>query len=140
MVYQLETAMGAAISVFDNATAIRVPRDRFAPVKKCQDLLALWSDAYVLTEEYQVVRNPKQSLGPPLLQLDSKYYKRIDQLKARFPHGAPSLLACRSLKVQGDVVFGKHIVIKGESAIANDSDRQVTIPDGSVIDTDMVFE
>jgi UTP--glucose-1-phosphate uridylyltransferase len=140
MVYQLETAMGAAISVFDNATAIRVPRDRFAPVKKCQDLLALWSDAYVLTEEYQVVRNPKQRLGPPLLQLDSKYYKRIDQLKARFPHGAPSLLACRSLKVQGDVVFGKHIVIKGESAIANDSDRQVTIPDGSVIDTDMVFE
>jgi UTP--glucose-1-phosphate uridylyltransferase len=33
-VYQLETAMGSAISVFEKATAIRVPITRFAPVKK----------------------------------------------------------------------------------------------------------
>jgi UTP--glucose-1-phosphate uridylyltransferase len=34
-VYQIETAMGSAISVFKKATAIRVPRARFSPVKKC---------------------------------------------------------------------------------------------------------
>ena len=33
------------------AQAIRIPRSRFAPVKKCDDLLALRSDAYKLTEE-----------------------------------------------------------------------------------------
>lgn len=33
-VVQLETAMGAAIECFDGATAITVPRTRFAPVKK----------------------------------------------------------------------------------------------------------
>ena len=139
-VYQLETAMGSAISLFDNATAIRVSRDRFAPVKKCQDLLALWSDAYVLTEDYHVIQNPKRGLGPPFVQLDNTYYKRIDQLKARFPHGAPSLLACQSLKVQGDIVFGRQIVITGERVIVNTSGKQVTLPHESVIDKDMVFE
>ena len=33
------------------AQAIQIPRSRFAPVKKCDDLLALRSDAYKLTEE-----------------------------------------------------------------------------------------
>merc|ERR1719265_2892657 len=51
-VIQLETAMGAAISCFEGATAILIPRSRFAPVKKCDDLIALRSDAYVLTEDF----------------------------------------------------------------------------------------
>ncbi len=139
-VYQLETAMGSAISIFDEATAIRVPRRRFAPVKKCQDLLALWSDAYVLTDDYQVVQNPKRRLGPLLLQLDNKYYKKIDQIKARFPHGAPSLLQCVSLNVQGDVVFGRGVEIKGNVVIANNTARQATIADGIVIEQDLVFD
>ena len=37
-VYQLETAMGSALAVFKGAEAIRVPRARFAPVKKTDDL------------------------------------------------------------------------------------------------------
>ena len=47
-VIQLETAMGAAIGVFDGAVALRVPRHRFLPVKTTNDLLVLRSDAYVL--------------------------------------------------------------------------------------------
>merc|ERR1719453_240671 len=34
-VWQLETAMGAAIECFQGAKAVEVPRTRFAPVKKC---------------------------------------------------------------------------------------------------------
>lgn len=37
-VIQLETAMGAAIECFAGATAIVVPRTRFAPVKKVREL------------------------------------------------------------------------------------------------------
>merc|ERR1719355_108541 len=37
-VLQLETAMGAAIECFDGASAIAVPRTRFAPVKTTNDL------------------------------------------------------------------------------------------------------
>ena len=49
-VYQIETAMGAAISMFQGSTAVRVSEDRFLPVKKCQDLLAIRSDCYLLTQ------------------------------------------------------------------------------------------
>ena len=45
-VFQLETAMGSAIECFDDAGAVVVPRDRFAPVKTTNDLFALRSDAY----------------------------------------------------------------------------------------------
>jgi len=138
-VYQLETAMGSAISIFDGATAIRVPRTRFAPVKKCQDLLALWSDCYVLTEDYYVIQNHRRRPDPLVIRLDSKYYKKIDQLKARFPHGAPSLLDCASFEVEGDVVFGKGVVLRGKVVIANRSDSQVAIADGNVIEKDLAF-
>ena len=46
---QLETAMGAAIECFAGAGAVSVPRSRFAPVKKCSDLLLLRSDAYLVS-------------------------------------------------------------------------------------------
>ena len=61
-VYQLESAMGTAISVFDKASAIRVPRSRFVPVKNCEELLLLWSDYYTLTDDYKIVCNPDGKL------------------------------------------------------------------------------
>jgi UTP--glucose-1-phosphate uridylyltransferase len=51
----LETAMGSAISLFNNSKALVVSRERFVPVKKTTDLLALWSDVYELNEQYQIV-------------------------------------------------------------------------------------
>merc|ERR1719159_1924786 len=53
-VLQLETAMGAAISCFEGATAIVIPRSRFAPVKTTNDLLALRSDAYTVTPDSRI--------------------------------------------------------------------------------------
>merc|ERR1719331_1488852 len=64
-VIQLETAMGAAISCFEGATAIQIPRTRFAPVKKCDDLLTLRSDAYVLTPDFRIELAPERK-GVPL--------------------------------------------------------------------------
>lgn len=139
-VYQLETALGSAISIFEGATAIRVPRARFVPVKKCQDLLALRSDCYVLTEDYHVIQNPNRRLATLEVRLDGRYYKKIDQLKTRFPHGVPSLLDCVSLEVCGDVVFGKGVAVRDKVVIANRTDSQVTIRDGSVIEKNLVFE
>lgn len=138
-VYQLETAIGSAISLFDNAMAVRVPRARFAPVKKCEDLLALWSDAYVLTDDYRVILNPRRKLPPPFVHLDSRFYKKIGQLKARFPQGPPSLLACGSLRVRGDVVFGRGTEIKGDVVIENHSKKQASIADGTIVDKNIIF-
>merc|ERR1712118_229031 len=72
-VIQLETAMGAAISCFEGATAILIPLTRFAPVKKCDDLLALRSDAYVLTEDSRIELAPARNGVPPTIKLDDAY-------------------------------------------------------------------
>ena len=133
-VFQLETAMGSAISVFPGAQALRVPRIRFAPVKACVDLLGLWSDAYVLTEDSHVIQNPGRKLGQIVIELDPRYYKLFDEMKARFPHGVPSLIDCEKLVVEGDVLFGQHVVIKGNAHITNKGKRQIVIPDGAIIE------
>jgi UTP--glucose-1-phosphate uridylyltransferase len=138
-VYQLETAMGAAISVFDGAEAIRVPRTRFAPIKTTEDLLALRSDVFVLTHDFRVIRNPGRKLGTILVSLDPRYYRRIDDMEARFPYGAPSLIACEQLSVMGDIKFGRNIVVKGIAQIANALDRQVEIAHGTVIEGKQEF-
>ncbi len=138
-VYQIETAMGSAISIFQNAAAIRVPRTRFSPVKKSQDLLALWSDCYVMTTESRIIQNPARRFGPLLIDLDEGYYKRIDQLRERFIHGAPSLIDCESLSIKGNVYFGKGIVVKGNVDIVNQSTHKVYIPDGTIITGDLFY-
>ncbi|MGE5601591.1 MAG: UTP--glucose-1-phosphate uridylyltransferase [Nitrososphaerales archaeon] len=126
-VYQLETAMGAAISSFEDAAALRVPRTRFAPVKTCDDLLGVRSDAYVLTGDWRVVLNPERRYGVPVISLDSKYYKLIDQMEVRFPYGPPSLIECESLTVKGDVRFGRGVVCRGEVEVVNEGPGQKTV-------------
>jgi UTP--glucose-1-phosphate uridylyltransferase len=132
-VVQLETAMGAAIDVFDGARALRVPRRRFAPVKTTSDLLALRSDAYALTGDATV--EPAQGRdGPPVIDLDEDHYKLLADFEARFPAGPPSLVACERLSVDGDVVFGANVVVRGAVSIEHSGDGQLRIEDGTVLE------
>ncbi|MCL2219164.1 MAG: UTP--glucose-1-phosphate uridylyltransferase [Chitinispirillia bacterium] len=130
-VIQLESAMGSAISVFENAGALRVPRTRFAPVKNCEELLLLWSDYYVLTADYRIVMSPRHKSIQMNVNLDPKYYGILDNLKERFPSGAPSLAGCESLSITGDVKFGKGVIITGKTSIINTSGTQALIHDGA---------
>lgn len=128
-VYQLETAMGAAISIFDGAGAIRVSRARFIPVKNTNDLMAVRSDRYILNDKYEFVPNPDQAARPILIDLDPAYYKFIDDFEIRFPLGMPSLAACESLTVRGDFRFGRDVVLEGPVALLNDNQRPFRIED-----------
>lgn len=120
-VVQLETAMGSAVSSFRNAAALRVPRTRFAPVKTTDDLLGLWSDAYELTPEMHIrLAAAREKLGPPVIKLDPAYYRKIDDFTARFPDGAPSLLHCRSLMVEGDHIFHGPFKVDGDAVFRNE--------------------
>ena len=105
---QIETAMGAAIGVFEGAGAIEVDRSRFLPVKATSDLLVLRSDAYELADGAQVRLVPSRSAAP-LVDLD-KPYKLVNDFDARFPEGAPSLIDARAAHRQGglDVRQGCH--------------------------------
>ena len=113
-VIQIESAMGAAIECFTKANAVLVPRSRFAPVKTTSDLLALRSDAYRITEDYLLVLDESRHGQPPVIDLDSKYYKLLADFEAAFPHGAPSLVKCDSLKVVGKKIFPANLVLQGK--------------------------
>jgi UTP--glucose-1-phosphate uridylyltransferase len=126
-VLQLETAMGAAIGIFEGAGAIRVPRTRFAPVKTTNQLLVVRSDAYELADDWTV----RAAADPiPVVELDSAYYKLLAGFEERFPGGAPSLRFCRRLEVDGDVSFGRDIAIKGSVRL----EGPLAVPDGSVLE------
>jgi UTP--glucose-1-phosphate uridylyltransferase len=116
-VVQLETAMGAAISCFAGAQAIEVPSQRFAPVKSTGDLLAIRSDAYVLSPDYRILPAAGGPGDQLVVDLDPAFFKRVDQLDARTPHGAPSLIRARRLTVRGDVTFAKGAVFEGDAKV-----------------------
>jgi UTP--glucose-1-phosphate uridylyltransferase len=125
-VVQLETAMGAAIGVFDGAAALRVPRSRFTPVKTTNDLLVVRSDAYRLADDWTVSTARSR---PPLVSLDPDYFKLMGDFEPRFPGGPPSLVDCDRLEVDGDVTFGRDVVVRGSVKVVGPR----KISDGEVL-------
>ncbi|HEV7732736.1 MAG TPA: UTP--glucose-1-phosphate uridylyltransferase [Candidatus Binatia bacterium] len=128
-VIQLETAMGAAIGVFPGARAVRVPRARLVPVKTTSDLLSLWSDVHDLTDDFRVVVSPRRTLPPIFVDLDQKFFRRVPDVEARFPAGAPSLVDAARFVVEGDVRFAGTATVRGDVRVTGPT----TVPDGAVL-------
>lgn len=128
-VFQIETAMGAAIEVFDGAQAIVVDRDRFLPVKTTNDLLLLRSDAYERSPDGGLRLLPESA---PLIDLDQRFYRTIAQFDARFPVGPPSLREAVSLTVHGDWTFGSDVTAGG-TVVLEDPGTPQQIPDGTAL-------
>merc|ERR1712125_222538 len=137
-VIQLETAMGAAISCFAGAQAILIPRTRFAPVKKCDDLISLRSDAYVLTEDFRIELAPERKGVPTLVKLDDRY-KFVDAMDTIIPNGVPSLKFCDKLVIKGPVEFAAGVVCKGEVTFENASEDKKTVAAGTYDNTTVKF-
>merc|ERR1711920_530072 len=133
-VIQLETAMGAGISCFEGATALLIPRTRFAPVKKCDDLISLRSDAYVLTEDFRIELAPERKGEPPIVKLDDRY-KFVDSMDTIIPNGVPSLKDCTKLTIEGEVEFSAGVILKGSVTIKNTSDGKKVVEAGTYEDT-----
>ena len=134
-VVQLETAMGAAIECFQGASAIVVPRSRFAPVKKCNDLMLLRSDAYLVDDNFITVLNPKCGGQAPIINLDSKKYKFVGALEEATAGGIPSLVNCKRLTIKGLVSMSEATTFAGDVTIINDGDEMKNIPEGDIADT-----
>lgn len=131
-VVQLETAMGAAIECFSGASAIVVPRTRFVPVKKCNDLMLLRSDAYIIDSSFIPMLNPECGGKAPVISLDSKKYKMVEKLEAATKGGIPSLVKCDRLTIKGLVTMSKETSFVGDVSIENKSDTAKAIPVGEV--------
>jgi UTP--glucose-1-phosphate uridylyltransferase len=132
-VIQLESAMGAAIESFPGASLLLVPRTRFVPVKSTDDLLVLRSDVYALGPDLDVEPAAGPDARLPLVELDKRFYRLIDDFEVRFPDGPPSLREAERLVVRGDVTFGRGVVVRG--VVELDEDLPTRIEPGSVLES-----
>ena len=128
-VVQIECAMGAAVEVFEGATAIGVGRERFLPVKTTNDLLLLRSDVYEDDDAGHLVRVADPA---PLVDLDGAHYKTITAFDARFPAGAPSLRRASGLNVEGDWTFEADVTVVGAGRLPDEGEPR-TVAAGTVL-------
>ena len=124
-VVQIETAMGAAIEIFDGAQTIEVGRDRFVPVKTTNDLLVLRSDVYALGSDFVL---DQRAAEVPFVDLDEEHYKLVGEFDKRFPAGVPSLVEAEALRVAGDWTFGEQVTVKGEVSLPKEGSAQRVAP------------
>ena len=127
--------MGAAIECFTGSSAVVVPRTRFVPVKKCNDLLLLRSDTYVLTPDGTPALAPTRGGVAPVLNLDDKAYKLVQQLEAATQGGVPSIVQADRVTIKGDVWLNSGVVFQGTVSVTNSSSEPKVLPKGVYKDT-----
>lgn len=128
-VVQLETAMGAAIGLFDHSACLKVDRPRFLPVKTTNDLFIMRSDRFHMTDNYEMEDG---NYIFPNIDLDKRYYKNIDDFNERFPYSVPSIAAANSVTVKGDWTFGRGVSFFGD-ALLSDEGCPSYVPNGEFV-------
>lgn len=130
-VIQIETAMGAAIEVFDDSAVLEVGRDRFVPVKKTNELLLLRSDCYAIEPASSLLSARCDPM--PIIDLDPEHYAMIADFDRRIPHPL-GLLDATSFTVNGDVTFGDRVTVHGDVTLT--SETPTVIADGTRLATE----
>ena len=120
---QLEYAMGSAIQSFDNACAMIVPRSRFFPVKKTNDLLLLLSDVVSFNDDGQLSWDTGKTF-------DIQCHAPFDSVEGFFNYlkVVPSLKSSDSLSLQGNICFNHHLELKGTVKFSMANNENVEIP------------
>jgi len=103
-------------------------------VKKCDDLISLRSDAYVLTDDFRIELASERKGVPTLVKLDDRY-KFVDAMDTIIPNGVPSLKHCDKLVIKGEVEFAAGVVCKGEVTFENGGDGKKTVAAGTYENT-----
>jgi UTP--glucose-1-phosphate uridylyltransferase len=111
-VYQIEQAMGAAISLFDNARILEVEKERFFPVKTNNDLFLLRSDRFHL--DGAKVKSFDDNKSQCNVVLNPEFYGNLADFEKRLKKGAPKIRKCTKLFVKNDVCFDENMEFEGE--------------------------
>jgi UTP--glucose-1-phosphate uridylyltransferase len=74
--------------------------------------------------------DPRRDHRPPVIDLDDEHYKRLSDFEQRFGAGPPSLVEAERLSVEGDVTFGRGVVVRGSVRVEGPRE----IPDGEVLE------
>lgn len=128
---QLETAMGFAVGLFDDAMGLVVPRSRFLPVKKTSDLFVVQSNVFNL-EQGRLMRNPARTKDALPLVSFGKELNHYETYKDSFEE-IPDLLELESLKLDGKFQFGKNVVLKGNIDLKSE-EKAHEVPNGTLLE------
>ena len=130
-VIQLETAIGSGINSFDDSLAVKVPRIRFLPVKKTNDLLLVQSNLFI--ERNGILeKNPERQFdGLPLIRL-GRCFETVEEYQKRF-RTIPDILELDLLTVVGNVFFERHTTLKGNVILVCDGE-ELHIPENAVLE------
>uniref|UniRef100_A0A914R0K1 UTP--glucose-1-phosphate uridylyltransferase n=1 Tax=Panagrolaimus davidi TaxID=227884 RepID=A0A914R0K1_9BILA len=134
-IIQLETSIGGAIRNFPNACALKVPRSRFLPVKRTQDLLLLASDAFEM-DRNGIVKLVESRTTAPIIHL-SGAYDSWPEFQKRVSH-IPSLKDIETLTIKGDVTFGKGVILKGKVHLESEGKESLSIDEGVMIENNNI--
>lgn len=130
-IIQLETALGSGINNFKGSLAVKVPRVRFVPIKKTDDLLLVQSNLF-LVEDGVLKKNPDRQFGGiPLIRLGNQF-QTIEEYQNRF-ETIPDILELDLLTVVGNVYFGKNITLRGNVILVCEQ-GELHLPDNSLIE------
>jgi len=64
-------------------------------------------------------------------------YKFVDAMDTMIPNGVPSLIDCKSLKIEGAIEFAAGVVIKGDVKIKNAGAEKKTVAAGTYENQDI---
>ena len=105
--------------------------------------MAVSSDCFVYNVDESLRINPirftRNKSGIPQIDLDPKYYGKIDDFEKRFGKGIPSLVDCDRLTIEGDVIFEDDVKIKGSVNIKNSKPFQAVVQKGTRVDRNIEF-
>lgn len=98
-------------NIISDFLAITVPRSRFLPVKSTRDLLLVMSDLYEIGKDYSLCLRPDRPISyQPVVKL-SPHFNAISEFTRRFAT-IPHLRELMRLCIDGDIVFGRNVVLK----------------------------
>eukprot|EP00697_Spironema_sp_BW2_P002779 gnl/Spiro4/13701_TR7298_c0_g1_i1.p1 gnl/Spiro4/13701_TR7298_c0_g1~~gnl/Spiro4/13701_TR7298_c0_g1_i1.p1 ORF type:complete len:486 (-),score=-10.20 gnl/Spiro4/13701_TR7298_c0_g1_i1:4-1290(-) len=133
---QLEIPAGSAIQNFPKAKLLRVDRSRYRVVKTTSDLMIAQSNIFVW-KDGNMVMNPQRKLpNIPTIKWDQEF-RLISGYKKRIPF-LPNILHLDHLTVSGSVRFGKNVTLKGTVIIVATHGGEIHIPDGAILENNVV--
>ncbi|KAK9891087.1 hypothetical protein WA026_013410 [Henosepilachna vigintioctopunctata] len=136
-IIQLETAVGAAMKIFDGGIGINVPRSRFLPVKKTSDLLLVMSNLYNLKNGSLTMSSLRMFPTTPLIKLGDENFAKVKEFLGRFSN-IPDLIELDHLTVSGDVTFGRGVILKGTVIIIANHGERIDIPPGANLENKII--
>ena len=133
-VIQIETAMGAAIEVFEGSRTIEVGRDRFVPVKTTNDLLVLRSDVYDIGERLRA--RPGGRRDPVRRARPATSTSWSASSTSASPRARRRCARRTSLTVEGDWTFGHGVRGRGRGRARQAEVRPAGRRPGAVLGAD----